>query len=100
MQLTVSGFLNQFQQIMQGVSFPTLEEHSGQLVAVLGLIQIEALVASSFVAKAVYPGHSDYASFPKTALTRGHQDAMLTMLWPTNPSMAAPQKSERHAGLH
>jgi len=52
MQLTVSGFLNQFQRIMQGVLFPALEEQLGpltdkhrQLVAVLGLIQIEALVA-------------------------------------------------------
>jgi hypothetical protein len=78
MQLIVSGFLNQFQRIMQGVLFPALQEHLGpltdkhrQLVAVLGLIQIEAQVGSwssgvgrparhrramacSFVAKAVY----------------------------------------------
>jgi hypothetical protein len=78
MQLSVSGFLNQFQRIMQGVLFPALQEQLGpltdqhrQLVAVLGLIQIEALVGSwpggagrpakhrralacSFVAKAVY----------------------------------------------
>jgi hypothetical protein len=78
MQLTVSGFLNQFQRIMQGVLFPALEEQLGplsdkhrQLVAVLGLIRIEAVVGSwsggvgrpakhrramarSFVAKAVY----------------------------------------------
>lgn len=78
MQLIVSGFLNQFQRIMQGVLFPALQEQLGpltgkhlQLVAVLGLIQIEAQVgawssgvgrparhrramARSFVAKAVY----------------------------------------------
>jgi len=78
MQLIVSGFLNQFQRIMQGVLFPALQEQLGplsakhrQLVAVLGLIRIEALVgawsggvgrpakhrramACSFVAKAVF----------------------------------------------
>jgi hypothetical protein len=78
MQLTVSGLLNQFQRIMQGVLFPALQEQLGplsdkhrQLVAVLGMIRIEALVgawsggvgrpakhrramACSFVAKAVY----------------------------------------------
>jgi len=78
MQLIVSGFLNQFQRIMQGVLFPALQEELGpltdkhrQLVAVFGLIQIDAHVGSwsggvgrpakhrramarSFVAKAVY----------------------------------------------
>jgi hypothetical protein len=78
MQLTVSGLLNQFQRIMQGVLFPMLEEQLGpltdkhrQLAAVLGMIRIESLVGSwsggvgrpakhrramacSFVAKAVY----------------------------------------------
>jgi hypothetical protein len=51
MQLTVSGLLNQFQRIMQGVLFPALQEQLGplsdkhqQLVAVLGLIGIESLV--------------------------------------------------------
>jgi hypothetical protein len=51
MQLTVSSLLNQFQRIMQGVLFPTLQEQLGplsdkhqQLVAVLGLVGIEALV--------------------------------------------------------
>jgi hypothetical protein len=51
MQLTVSGVLNQFQRIMQGVLFPTLQEQLGalsdkhqQLVAVLCLIGIETLV--------------------------------------------------------
>jgi hypothetical protein len=46
------GFVNQF-QIMQGVLFPALQEQLGpltekhrQLIAVLGLIQIEALVGS------------------------------------------------------
>ena len=53
MQLIVSGFLNQFQRIMQGVLFPALQEQLGpltakhrQLVAVLGLIRIEVLVSS------------------------------------------------------
>src|ERR1035437_6284186 len=78
MQLIVSGFLNQFQRIMQGVLFPALDEQLGplsakhrQLVAVLGLIRIEAVVgawsggvgrpakhrramACSFVAKALF----------------------------------------------
>jgi hypothetical protein len=78
MQLTVSGLLNQFHRILQGVLFPALQEQLGpltdkhrQLVAVLGLIQIGGLVgawsggvgrparhrramACSFVAKAVY----------------------------------------------
>ena len=78
MQLTVSGLLNQFQRIMQGVLFPMLEEQLGpltakhrQLAAVLGMIRIEPLVGSwpggvgrpakhrramacCFVAKAVY----------------------------------------------
>jgi hypothetical protein len=78
MQLTVSGFLNQFHRIMQGVLFPTLEEQLGplsdkhrQLAAVLSMIEIESLVgawsscvgrpakyrraiARSFVAKAVF----------------------------------------------
>jgi hypothetical protein len=46
MQLTVSGLLNQFQRIMQGVLFPMLEEQLGpltgklrQLVTVLELVQ-------------------------------------------------------------
>jgi hypothetical protein len=78
MQLTVSGLLNQFQRIMQGVLFPTLQEQLGpltdqhrQLVSVLALIQIESLlggwlggvgrpsrhrraIARAFVAKAVF----------------------------------------------
>ncbi|MHB2009953.1 MAG: transposase [Acidobacteriaceae bacterium] len=73
MQITVPGLLNQFHRIMQGVLFPALQEQLGplsdkhqQLVLVLGLIQIEAMVASwpggvgrpamaqSFVAKAVF----------------------------------------------
>ena len=78
MQLTLSGLLNQFQRIMQGVLFPALEEQLGpltgkkrQLISVLELVQIEALVGPwrggvgrparneraitrAFVAKAVY----------------------------------------------
>lgn len=78
MQLTVSGFLNQFHRIMQGVLFPALDEQLGplsdkhrQLAAVLSMIEIESLVgawpggvgrparhrramARAFVAKAVF----------------------------------------------
>jgi hypothetical protein len=53
MQLIVSGFLNQFQRIMQGVLFPALQEQLGpltdkhlQLVAVLGLIRVGAQVGA------------------------------------------------------
>ena len=78
MQLTVSGILNQFHRIMQGVLFPVLDEQLGplsdkhrQLAAVLSMIEIEGLVGSwsggvgrpamhrraiarAFVAKAVF----------------------------------------------
>ena len=78
MQITVSGLLNQFQRLMQGVLFPALQEQLGpvsdkhrQLAAVLSVIEIEALVGSwsggvgrpakhrraiarAFVAKAVF----------------------------------------------
>jgi hypothetical protein len=78
MQLTVSGQLKQFLRVMQGALFPALQEQLGplsdkhqQLVAVLSMIQLEAMVASwsggvgrpakdrraiarSFVAKAVF----------------------------------------------
>jgi hypothetical protein len=78
MQLTLSGQLKQFLRVMQGCLFPTLEEQLGpltdklrQLIAVLELVQIEAMVgpwrggvgrparheraiARAFVAKAVY----------------------------------------------
>ena len=78
MQFTVSGQLKQFLRVMQGCLFPTLEEALGpltgklrQLIAVLELVQIEAMVgpwhggvgrpalheraiARAFVAKAVY----------------------------------------------
>jgi hypothetical protein len=78
MQLTVSVQLKQFLRVMQGALFPALQEQLGplsdkhqQLVAVLSMIQLEAMVASwsggvgrpakdrraiarSFVAKAVF----------------------------------------------
>jgi hypothetical protein len=78
MQLTLSGQLQQFLRVMQGSLFPALQEQLGpltdkhqQLVAVLSMIQIEAMVAScpggvgrpsadrrsiarAFVAKAVF----------------------------------------------
>ncbi len=50
MQLTVSGILNQFHRILQGVLFPALDEQLGplsdkhqQLVSVLSMIEIEWL---------------------------------------------------------
>jgi hypothetical protein len=78
MQLTLSGQLKQFLRVMQGCLFPILEEQLGpltdklrQLIAVLELVQIDAMVgpwrggvgrparheraiARAFVAKAVY----------------------------------------------
>ena len=78
MQLTLSGQLKQFLRVMQGCLFPALEQQLGpltdklrQLIAVLELVQIEAMVGSwhggvgrparhqraiarAFVAKAVY----------------------------------------------
>ena len=78
MQLTLSGQLKQFLRVMQGCLFPALEQQLGpltdklrQLIAVLELVQIEAMVgpwrggvgrpalheraiARAFVAKAVY----------------------------------------------
>ena len=54
MQLTVSGPLNQFLRIMQGVLFPAHERQLGplsdkhrQLVGVLNLIQLEDLYGSN-----------------------------------------------------
>jgi hypothetical protein len=53
MQLTLSGQLKQFLRVMQGALFPALEEQLGpltgklrQLIAVLELVQIEAIVGS------------------------------------------------------
>jgi hypothetical protein len=78
MQLTLSGQLKQFIRVMQGCLFPALEQQLGpltdklrQLIAVIELVQIEAMVgpwrggvgrpalheraiARAFVAKAVY----------------------------------------------
>jgi transposase len=78
MQLIVSGLLNQFQRIMQGFLFPRLQEELGplslkhqHLIAVLGLVQLETIlapwsngvgrpsihrraIARAFVAKAIF----------------------------------------------
>ena len=78
MQLIVSGLLNQFQRIMQGFLFPRLQEELGplpdkhqHLIAVLGLVQLETMlapwsngvgrpsmhrraIARAFVAKAIF----------------------------------------------
>lgn len=62
MQLTLSGQLKQFLRVMQGCLFPTLEEQLGpltgklrQLIAVLELVQIEAVVGPGAVVWAVRP---------------------------------------------
>jgi len=78
MQLIVSGLMNQFQRIMQGFLFPRLQEELGplslnhqHLIAVLGLVQLETVlapwsngvgrpsmhrraIARAFVAKAIF----------------------------------------------
>jgi hypothetical protein len=96
MQLTLSGQLKQFLRVMQGCLFPKLEEELGpltdklrQLIAVLELVQIEAMVgpwhggagrpalheraiARAFVAKAV-----DNMSHTRQLLDRLQNDPSL-----------------------
>ena len=52
MQFSVSGLLKPFERLLQGLLFPTLEQQLGpvsdkhrQLVEILGLAEIESLVA-------------------------------------------------------
>jgi hypothetical protein len=71
MQLTLSGQLKQFLRVMQGVLFPALEEQLGpltdklrQLIAVLELVQIEAMVGPGTAAWAGQPGMSGPSPAP------------------------------------
>jgi hypothetical protein len=113
MQLTVSGLLNQFHRILQGVLFPALEERLGpltdkqrQLVAVLELVQIESLVgpwqggvgrparheraiARAFVAKAVYN-----MSHTRQLLDRLHNDASLRRICGWESRREIPHESQ------
>jgi hypothetical protein len=113
MQLTVSGLLNQFHRILQGVLFPALEEQLGpltdkqrQLVAVLELVQIESLVgpwqggvgrparheraiARAFVAKAVYN-----MSHTRQLLDRLHNDASLRRICGWESRREIPHESQ------
>jgi hypothetical protein len=113
MQLTVSGLLNQFHRILQGVLFPALEEQLGpltdkqrQLVAVLELVQIEAMVgpwqggvgrparneraiARAFVAKAIYN-----LSLTRQLLDRLHNDASLRRLCGWESRREIPHESQ------
>ena len=113
MQLTVSGLLNQFHRILQGVLFPALEEQLGpltdkqrQLVAVLELVQIESLVgpwqggvgrparheraiARAFVAQAVYN-----MSHTRQLLDRLHNDASLRRICGWESRREIPHESQ------
>jgi len=113
MQLTVSGLLNQFHRILQGVLFPALEEQLGpltdkqrQLVAVLELVQIESLVgpwqggvgrparheraiARAFVAKAIYN-----LSLTRQLLDRLHNDASLRRICGWESRCEIPHESQ------
>jgi hypothetical protein len=113
MQLTVSGLLNQFHRILQGVLFPALEEQLGpltdkqrQLIAVLEVVQIEAMVgpwqggvgrparneraiARAFVAKAIYN-----LSLTRQLLDRLHNDASLRRLCGWESRREIPHESQ------
>jgi len=71
MQLTLSGQLKQFLRVMQGCLFPALEQQLGpltdklrQLIAVLELVQIEAMVGSWHGGVAVQHGISGLSPAP------------------------------------
>ena len=113
MQLTVSGLLNQFHRILQGVLFPALEEQLGpltdkqrQLVAVLELVQIEFLIgpwqggvgrparhrraiARAFVAKAIYN-----LNVTRHLLDRLHNDASLRRICGWESQREIPHESQ------
>jgi hypothetical protein len=95
MQLIVSGLLNQFQRIMQGFLFPRLQEELGplslkhqHLIAVLGLVQLETIlapwsngvgrpsmhrraIARAFVAKAIFNLNSTRQLLDRLAVDAG-----------------------------
>ena len=113
MQLIVSGLLNQFQRILQGVLFPALEEQLGpltgklrQLVAVLELVQIKAMVgpwhggvgrparhrramARAFVARAVFNLDNT-----RQLLDRLHNDPSLRRLCGWESRREIPHESQ------
>jgi hypothetical protein len=95
MQLIVSGLLDQFQRIMQGFLFPRLQEELGplslkhqHLIAVLGLVQLETIlapwsngvgrpsmhrrsIARAFVAKAIFNLNSTRQLLDRLAVDAG-----------------------------
>jgi len=113
MQLTLSGQLKQFLGVMQGCLFPKLEEQLGpltgklrQLIAVLELVQIEAMVgpwcggvgrpalheraiARAFVAKAVYN-----LSHTRHLLDRLHNDPCLRRICGWQCRSEVPHESQ------
>ena len=113
MQLTLSGQLKQFLRVMQGCLFPKLEEQLGpltdkvrQLIAVLELVQIEAMVgpwcggvgrpalheraiARAFVAKAVYN-----LSHTRQLLDRLHNDPCLRRICGWESRSEIPHESQ------
>ena len=107
MQLTVSGLLNQFQRIMQGVLFPALQEQLGplsdkhrHLATVLSLIEIEAFVGS-------WPGGVGRPSKHRRAIARAFVAKAVLNLNATRQlldrlsvdvSLAAPMRLGESAG--
>jgi hypothetical protein len=113
MQLTFSGQLKQFLRVMQGSLFSALEEQLGpltgklrQLIAVLELVQIEAMVgpwhggvgrparheraiARAFVAKAVYN-----LSDTRQLLDRLHNDPSLRRICGWSRRSEIPHESQ------
>ena len=113
MQVTVSGVLNQFHRILQGVLFPALEEQLGPLtdklrllIAVLELVQIESVVGSwrggvgrparheraiarAFVAKAIYN-----MSHTRQLIDRLHNDASLRRICGWESRREIPHESQ------
>jgi len=113
MQLTLSGQLKQFLRVMQGCLFPKLEEQLGpltdkvrQLIAVLELVQIEAMVgpwcggvgrpalheraiARAFVAKAVYN-----LNHTRQLLDRLHNDPCLRRICGWSSRSEIPHESQ------
>ena len=113
MQLTLSGQLKQFLRVMQGCLFPKLEEQLGpltdkvrQLIAVLELVQIEAMVgpwcggvgrpalheraiSRAFVAKAVYN-----LSHTRQLLDRLHNDPCLRRICGWESRSEIPHESQ------
>ena len=95
MQITVSGFLNQFQRLLQGVLFPALQEQLGplpdkhrQLAAVLSMIEIEALVGQPGIG-APSPGSLSRKRYSSRGVSGNR-----------NPHVCRIQISAKRAALH